>query len=52
VSLNVRQSFGLLFSSFSKQPFVGSMPPSNLVMTFVTQSFAFGSAILPGVSES
>jgi hypothetical protein len=52
VSSNEMQSFGTLFSSFSKQPFVGSMPPSNLPITLVTQSFAFGSATLPGVSES
>jgi hypothetical protein len=52
VSLKLRQSLGFLFSSFSKQPFVGSTPPSYLPMTFVWQSFAFGSAGLPGVSAS
>jgi len=33
VSSKVMQSFGFLFSSFSKQPLAGSTPPSNLAMT-------------------
>src|SRR5262245_53409198 len=52
VSSTVRQSFGLLLSSLSKQPFVGSLPPSNLVRVLVTQSLALGSASLPGISAS
>src|SRR5262245_38230602 len=48
----VGQSFGTLLSSFSKQPLAGSSPPANLVWTLVTQSLAFGSAGLPGVSAS
>src|SRR5262245_23507177 len=50
VSSNVRQSFGFFASSFSKQPLAGVLPPSNLAWTLVTQSLAFGSAGLPGVS--
>jgi hypothetical protein len=50
VSSKLRQSFGTLFSSFSKHPFVGSGVPSNLFSALVTQSEAFGSASLPGVS--
>src|SRR5215510_10220127 len=46
----VGQSFGTLLSSFSKQPLAGSSPPLNLVWTLVTQSLAFGSGGLPGVS--
>jgi len=52
VSSKVMQSLPLLFSSFSKQPFVGSTPPSNLPMTFVWQPFALGSAGLLGVSAN
>src|SRR5262245_28421697 len=47
VSSWVMQSLPFLFSSFSKQPFVASIPPSNLSSTLVTQ---VGSATLPGVS--
>jgi hypothetical protein len=46
----VGQSFGTLLSSFSKQPLAGTSPPSNLVWALVTQSLAFGSPGLPGVS--
>src|SRR5262245_5846530 len=50
VSSTVRQSFGPLLSSFSKQPLAGVLPPSNLVRTLVAQPLASGSAGLPGVS--
>src|SRR5262245_28158486 len=50
VSSNVRQSFGTLLSSLSKQPLTSVLPPSNLVCTLVTQSLALGSFGLPGVS--
>src|SRR5262249_18392435 len=46
----VGQSFGTLLSSFAKQPLASSSSPPNLVWTLVTQSLAFGSAGLPGVS--
>src|SRR5262245_49097413 len=52
VSSNVMQSLPALFSSFSKQPLVASMPPSNLALTLSVQPPALGSAVLPGVSES
>jgi len=52
VSSKLMQSVGFLFSSFSKQPLAGSVPPSNLRMTLVTQSLALGSGTLPGVSAS
>jgi len=40
---------GSTLSSFSKQPLAGSTPPSNLAVTLVIQSLAFGFAGLPGV---
>jgi hypothetical protein len=52
VSLKVMQSFGFLFSSFSKQPLVGSTPPSNFATTLSTQLLALGSGVFPGVSAS
>src|SRR5262249_39493424 len=52
VSSKVMQSFGFLFSSFSKQPLAVSTPPSNLAMTLLTQSLAFGFVGLPGVSAN
>lgn len=52
VSFKVMQSFGTLFSSFSKHPFVGSTPPSNLATTLSRQPPALGSGTLPGVSAS
>src|SRR5262249_3944953 len=52
LSPDVMQSFPGLFSSFAKQPLLGSAPPENLPSTLVTQSFALGSAGLPGVSAS
>src|SRR5262249_49490108 len=52
VSSSERQSFGVFASSFSKQPFAGTVPPSNLIFTLVTHSLALGSAGLPGVSAS
>src|SRR4029077_1629852 len=41
--------FELLFSSFSKQPFAGSAPPSNFALALSGQFLAFGSVGLPGV---
>jgi hypothetical protein len=52
VSSNVTQSLPALLSSFSKQPFDGVAPPSNLALAFVTHEFAFGSFGLPGVRAS
>src|SRR5262249_34707157 len=52
VSSSVSQSLPLLFSSFSKQPFVASAPPSNLAFTLSTHPLVFGSAGLPGVCAS
>jgi hypothetical protein len=52
VSLKLMQSFGFLFSSFSKQPLVGSTPPSNFATTLSMHPPALGSGVLPGVSES
>jgi hypothetical protein len=51
VSSKVMQSFGFLFSSFSKQPLVGSAPPSNLATTLSSHPKALGSFDLPGVSD-
>jgi hypothetical protein len=52
VSSNVMQSLPVLPSSFSKQPFVGSTPPSNLPTALSTQPFVFGTGGFPGVSAS
>jgi hypothetical protein len=52
VSSIVTQPFGFLFSSFSKQPFVWSTPPSNFPTTLSTHPSALGSLNLPGVSDS
>jgi hypothetical protein len=46
------QSFGFLFSSFSKQPLVGSRPPLNFAFALSMQPPAFGSAGFPGVWAS
>src|SRR4029453_3112228 len=45
-----RQSFPDLFSSCSKQPIVGSLPPSNLAVALARQPLKFGSFGLPIVS--
>ena len=42
------QSLPFAFSSYSKQPFVESLPPSNLLTTFALQAVV--SLDLPGVS--
>jgi hypothetical protein len=49
VSSKLMQSLGFLFSSFSKQPFVGSRPPVYFAVALSMQAFAFGSFGLFGV---
>src|SRR5262245_4045035 len=43
-----RQSLRDLFSSFAKQPFAGSSPPSNFARTLSMQPLVFGSSGFPG----